>query len=123
MDGHIVSPYDDARSVRADARALVEALLSAIQERDQQAVWDLLDEAAALHSFPRAVREEALVMVRLPKKSVRAPMKLYLFHEQLRRLDEEPPVWSDPDQLDLGIVPRSGAWRSRAGSRADATRP
>jgi hypothetical protein len=120
VDAPTVSPYDEARNVRACARSLVEELLAAIQERDQQAVWDLLDEAATLRCIPREVREEALVMVRLPKASVRAPMKLYLYHEQLRRLDEEPTGWTDPDQLDLGIGPGAagGAWQSRRRSHA-----
>lgn len=107
-----------ARRVRARLEELVDALLAAIERRDLQGVWDVIDEATAVRSFPAGVREEALAMVRLPRASLRAPMKLYQFHEQLRRLDDEPLEWGDPAQLDL---PLSGAVR-RSTARAHPSR-
>jgi hypothetical protein len=92
-----------ARRVRARIGALLEDLEIAIGRRDLQAVWDVLDEATSMRCFPPDVREEALVIARLPKGSLRAPIKLYRFHEQLQQLDDEPLEWGDPQQLDLPI--------------------
>lgn len=112
-----------ARRTRARLLALVADLLVAIERRDVQEVWDVLDESAAARGLPRAVREEALAMVRLPKQSHRAPIHLYRFHEQLLRLGDEPLAWGDPDQLVLDMSParrpaaRGAASRSGAQSR------
>jgi hypothetical protein len=92
-----------ARRVRARIGALLEDLEIAIGRRDLQAVWDVLDEATSMRCFPPGVREEALMIARMPKDSHRAPIKLYRFHEQLQRLDDEPLEWGDPQQLDLPI--------------------
>jgi hypothetical protein len=100
-----------ARRYRARAGELLDTLATAIGHRDLQAVWDVLDEAMVMRIFPSGVREEALLIVRLPKSSHRAPIQLYRFLEQLQRLDDEPLEWGDPNQLDLpmsGAVIRSG---------------
>jgi hypothetical protein len=103
-----------ARRVRAQVLSLLDDLRAAIERRDAQAVWDVLDEATAVRTLPRAVREEALVIVRLSRKSHRAPIRLYQFQEQLRQLGDEPLEWGDPDQLDLGMPGGAGAapWHS-----------
>jgi hypothetical protein len=100
------------RRVRAQIEALLEDLAVAIERRDLQAVWDVLDEATAMRCFPPVVHEEALMMARLPKQSHRAPINLYRFREQLQRLGDEPLEWGDPDQLDL-LASGSAAPRPR----------
>lgn len=102
-----------ARRIRAEIRGLLETLVAAVERRDLQGVWDVLDEAAAMRCFPPAVREEALVLARAPKASLRAPIRLYQFYEQLRRLDDEPLEWGDPDQLDLALSARGADIGSR----------
>lgn len=100
-----------ARRMRARIGELLDDLEIAITRRDVQAVWDVLDEATAMRCFPRGVREEALAMVRLPRDSYRAPVRLYRYCEQLQQLSDEPAAWADPDQLDLpmgGEVIRAG---------------
>lgn len=115
-----------ARRVREEMRGLLESLLVAIERRDVQGVWDVLDEAAAVRGFPAGVREEALELASAPRKSVRAPIKLYRFYEQLRQLDDEPLEWGDPDQLDLALAPRcadadrDGSTSAAGGQRGQA---
>lgn len=106
-----------AQRVRGQLRALLDDLLVAIEQRDLQAVWEVLDDAQAERCLPPAVREEALVLARLPRGSHRAPIHLFRFSEQLRRLDDEPLEWSDPDQLDLGLAARSARGLRPAASR------
>jgi hypothetical protein len=129
-----------ARRIRLRLLSLLDELVVAIERRDLQAVWDVLDEADARRCFPPTVREEALVIARLPPTAVRPPVRLYRYHHVLSQLGDEPVEEVPPDQLPptasgdedgggraRGIVfpgrpprgggPRSGPDRRRSGSR------
>jgi hypothetical protein len=95
-----------ARRHRLRLLDLLDALIIAMERRDAQAVWDLLDEEDAVRSFPAGVRQEALMMVRLPRASLRAPIRSYEFYHQLQQLADEPmPQLADPRQLSLDLAP------------------
>jgi hypothetical protein len=96
-----------ARRKRLRLFDLLDALIIAMERRDLQAVWDVLDEEEALRAFPAGVREEALMMARLPVGSLRAPLRTYQFYHQLQQLADEtlsPP--GDPSQLVLDLTSR-----------------
>jgi hypothetical protein len=94
-----------ARRHRLRLLDLLDALIIAMERRDEQAVWDLLDEEDVVRSFPSGVRQEALVMSRLPRGSLRAPIRAYEFYHQLQQLaDEAMPQLADPRQLVLDFA-------------------
>jgi hypothetical protein len=94
-----------ARRHRLRLLDLLDALIVAMERRDVQAVWDLLDEEDAVRSFPAGLRQEALMMARLPRGSLRAPIRAYEFYHQLQQLADEPmPQVGDPRQLSLGLA-------------------
>jgi hypothetical protein len=96
-----------ARRHRLRLLDLLDALIIAMERRDLQAVWDVLDEEAALRAFPAGVREEALTMARLPAGSLRAPLRTYQFYHQLQQLaDETLSAPGDPTQLALDLSSR-----------------
>jgi hypothetical protein len=103
-------------------------------------VWDVLDEEDATRWFPAGVRQEALTIARLPRASLRAPIRSYQYYHQLQQLSGEPlECMDDPSQLTLDLTPlettlsvlafpdrpdaspddprRGGAHRRRSGSR------
>jgi hypothetical protein len=95
-----------ARRHRMRLLDLLDALIAAMERRDVQAVWDLLDEEDAVRSFPAGLRQEALMMARLPRGSMRAPIRAYEFYHQLQQLADEPmPQLGDPRQLTLDFTP------------------
>jgi hypothetical protein len=97
-----------ARRHRLRLLDLLDALIIAMEWRDAPTVWDLLDEEDAVRSFPAGVRQEALMMVRLPRGSFRAPIRTYEFYHQLQQLADEPmPQVADPRQLSLDLAPPS----------------
>jgi hypothetical protein len=130
-----------ARRIRERLLGLLDALVAAIERRDLQAVWDVLDEGDACRCFPPAVREEALVIAGLPRTALRPPTRLYRYYHVLMQLGDEPVEHEgDPDQLPMafpgeenghasvreiafpdrrppGGGPRSGPDRRRSGSR------
>ena len=94
-----------ARRVRMRLLELLDALVVAMERRDLQAVWDVLDEEEALRWIPAAVREEALTMARLSPTSLRAPVRVYRFYHQLQQLgDELLDLAGDPQQLALDLA-------------------
>jgi hypothetical protein len=98
-----------ARRHRMRLLDLLDALIAAMERRDGQAVWDLLDEEDVVRSFPAGVRQEALLMVRLPRGSLRAPIRAYEFYHQLQQLADEPmPQVDDPRQLSLDLTSFAG---------------
>jgi hypothetical protein len=101
-----------ARRHRLRLLELLDALIVAMERRDLQAVWDLLDEEDVVRSFPSGVRQEALMMSRLPRGSLRAPIRAYEFYHQLQQLADEPMSQvADPRQLSLDF-PAAMAERS-----------
>ena len=85
-------------------------LYEAIRARNELRVHALLREPESLW-IPREVREEAIVMVRLPAASMRAPMQLLMFLHRMEQLtllepveDENAPRYRDPNQLDLPLA-------------------
>jgi hypothetical protein len=94
-----------ARRHRLRLLDLLDALIIAMERRDEQAVWDLLDEEDVVRSFPAGVRQEALMMSRLPHGSLRAPIRAYQFYHQLQQLADEPmPQVADPRQFTLELT-------------------
>jgi hypothetical protein len=95
-----------AKRMRHRLSLVVERLLRAIDQRDVERVWTLLDDPEAYRCIPSNVREEALTMAQLPYTSLRAPVRLYRYQYLLRRLGDDP--LDDPfdlsfDQAQLGI--------------------
>ncbi len=98
-----------ARRLRMRLLDLLDALVVAMERRELQAVWDLLDEEEAVRWFPNGLRQEALAIARLPKSSLRAPIRTYQFYHQLQQLDNEPlELTGDPRQLALELGGASG---------------
>jgi hypothetical protein len=94
-----------ARRHRLRLLDLLDTLIVAMERRDEQAVWDLLDEEDVVRSFPPGVRQEALMMSRLPRGSLRAPIRAYEFYHQLQQLADEPMAQvTDPRQLSLNFA-------------------
>ena len=95
-----------ARRHRLRLLDLLDALIAAMERRDVEAVWELLDTEDAVRSFPAGLRQEALMMARLPRGSLRAPIRAYEFYHQLQQLADEPmPQVGDPQQLSLDLAP------------------
>ncbi len=99
--------------------AYLAELYDAVRDRNELRVHVLL-RASEAGRIPAAVREEALVMVRLPAVSMRAPMQLLTFLHRMEQLmleddarDErtEAASFHDPDQLDLPLPRVSGGER------------
>jgi hypothetical protein len=102
-----------ARRLRVRLLDLLDALIVAMERRDLQAVWDVLDEDDAIRWFPAGLREEALVFARLPAASLRAPIRAYQYHHQLCQLADEPlALTDDPRQLSLDLAPSDQDRRS-----------
>lgn len=94
-----------ARRHRLRLLDLLDALIIAMERRDAQAVWDVLDDEDVVRAFPAGVRQEALMMSRLPRGSLRAPIRAYEFYHQLQQLADEPmPQLADPRQLSLDLA-------------------
>jgi hypothetical protein len=95
-----------ARRVRLRLLELLDALVVAMERRDLQTVWDVLDEEDAVRGFPAGVRAEALAIARLSRSSLRAPLHAYRFYHQLEQLGDEPlDLSDDPRQLALDLAP------------------
>ena len=95
-----------AKRMRERLLLVVERLVRAIEQRDVERVWYLLDDPEAYRCIPANVREEALMMAQLPARSLRAPVRLYRFQYLLRRLgDESPEAQADQSQLALDFTP------------------
>ena len=95
-----------AKRMRHRLLLVVDRLLEAIEHRDAERVWLLLDDPEAYRCIPSNVREEALTMAQAPRTSLRAPVRLYRFQYLLRRLGDEPldqPF--DASQLSLELTP------------------
>ena len=94
-----------ARRLRLRLLDLLEALIVAMERRELQTVWDLLDEEEAVRWFPNGLRQEALAIARLPRSSLRAPIRAYQFYHQLQQLAGEPlEETGDPHQLTLDLT-------------------
>jgi hypothetical protein len=95
-----------AKRMRQRLLLVVDRLLRAIEQRDTERVWALLDDPEAYRCVPSYVREEALMMAQLPRASLRAPVKLYRYQYLLRRLADDPLEESiDQAQLALDFAP------------------
>ena len=94
-----------AKRMRQRLLLVVDRLLRAIEQRDVERVWHLLDDPEAYRCIPANVREEALVMSQLPARSLRAPVRLYRYQYLLRRLGDDPLESAvDPTQLALDFT-------------------
>jgi len=95
-----------AKRMRQRLLLVVDHLLHAIEHRDAERVWMLLDDPEAYRCIPSNVREEALTMAQLPGTSLRAPVRLYRYQYLLRRLDDDPLEQTfDQSQLALELAP------------------
>jgi hypothetical protein len=79
-----------ARRLRMRLLELLDTLIVAIERRDLQAVWAVLDDEDAVRWFTAGLREEALTIARLPAASLRAPLRIYRYHHELLQLGDEP---------------------------------
>src|SRR5919112_5800320 len=95
-----------ARRVRERLLAVAERLLRAIDQRNAERVWAILDDPEAYRYIPANVREEAIMLSQLPSASLRAPVRLYRYQYLLQRLDDESFVGVEEDpQLALDLAP------------------
>jgi hypothetical protein len=99
-----------AKRMRHRLALVVERLLRAIEQRDAERVWALLDDPEAYRCIPSNVREEALMMAQLPRTSLRAPVRLYRYQYLLRRLSDDPldepfDLSFDESQLAIDFTP------------------
>ena len=99
-----------AKRMRHRLALIVERLLRAIDQRDPERVWALLDDPEAYRYIPSNVREEALTMAQLPHTSLRAPVRLYRYQYLLGRLgddslDESFDLSIDQSQLAIDFTP------------------
>ena len=95
-----------AKRMRHRLLLVVDRLLEAIEQRDAERAWLLLDDPEAYRCIPSNVREEALTMAQASRTSLRAPVRLYRFQYLLRRLGDEPVEESfDESQLALELTP------------------
>lgn len=95
-----------AKRMRHRLLLVVDRLLEAIEQRDAERVWLLLDDPEAYRCIPANVREEALTLAQASRMSLRAPVRLYRFQYLLRRLGDEPTDESfDGSQLALDFSP------------------
>lgn len=95
-----------AKRMRQRLLLVVDRLLHAVERRDVEGVWYLLDDPEAYRCIPANVREEVLAMAQRPARSLRAPVRLYRYQYLLRRLGDETldaPV--DQSQLALDFTP------------------
>ena len=95
-----------AKRMRHRLLLVVDRLLEAIEQRDAERAWLLLDDPEAYRCIPANVREEALTLAQSSRVSLRAPVRLYRFQYLLRRLGDEPfeePF--DQSQLALELTP------------------
>ena len=109
-----------AKRMRHRLLLVVDRLLDAIEQRDAERVWRLLDDPEAYRCIPSNVREEALTLAQAPRASLRAPVRLYRFQYLLRRLGDEPLGESfgesfDESQLALELTPEPLAERMAGG--------
>jgi hypothetical protein len=105
-----------AKRMRHRLLLVAERLLRAIEQRDAERVWALLDDPEAYRCIPANVREEALMMAQLPRTSLRAPVRLYRFHYLLGRLGDEPLEHTfDESQLALEFTPTPETERTGGG--------
>jgi hypothetical protein len=102
-----------ARRLRMRLLELLDVLIVAMERRDLQSVWDVLDEEDAVRWFPSGVREEAATIARLARSSLRAPVRVFRFYHQLQQLDDEPlDLAGDPHQLALDLAATDPAHRA-----------
>ena len=95
-----------AKRMRHRLLLVVDRLLEAIEQRDAERVWLILDDPEAYRCIPANVREEALSLAQASRMSLRAPVRLYRFQYLMRRLGDEPTDESfDGSQLALDFAP------------------
>jgi hypothetical protein len=95
-----------ARRMRERLLLTVERLFRAIDQRNADRVWAILDDPEAYRFIPANVREEALMLSQQPRSSMRAPVRLYRFQYLLQRLDDEALAEVQEDaQLALDLAP------------------
>src|SRR5215211_5028862 len=78
-----------AQRMRQRLLLVVERLLRAIQQRNLERVWALLDDPEAYRYIPANVREEAILLAQLPGASLRAPVRLFRYQYLLQRPGDE----------------------------------
>jgi hypothetical protein len=106
-----VTPVIDMQRYRAARMrrrllALLHALRTALDQRDAQGVWDVLDETDAGRCFPPGVRDEAIEIASLPHTSPRVPIRLLHYEHTLVQLGDEPMEPAcDPAQLAIPLAP------------------
>lgn len=99
---------DDDCTTHGRLLVIAERLHDAIMARDEAMVEALLGMASA-SSLPRELREEALVIVRLPATSLRAPIQLLQFHHRMSQLMRDGAVDERQPQLEMPF----DRWESR----------
>ena len=109
-----------AKRMRHRLLLVVGRLLEAIEQRDAERVWRLLDDPEAYRCIPSNVREEALMIAQASRTSLRAPVRLYRFQYLLRRLGDAPLGESlgesfDESQLALDFTPEPPIERTAGG--------
>jgi len=103
-----------AKRMRQRLLLVVERLMRAIQQRNVERVWAILDDPEAYRYIPANVREEAMMLAQLPSASLRAPVRLFRYQYLLQRLgDEVIGLAEEQTQLALDLPPAGVAGPAR----------
>jgi hypothetical protein len=97
-----------AKRMRQRLLLVVDRLMRAIEQRNAERVWAILDDPEAYRYLPANVREEAIMLAQLPSASLRAPVRLFRYQYLLERLgDEVIGLAEEQAQLGLDLTPAS----------------
>ena len=92
-----------AKRMRQRLLLVVERLMRAIQQRNAERVWAILDDPEAYRYLPSNVREEAIMLAQLPSASLRAPVRLFRYQYLLQRLGDEVLGLAEEQQTQLAL--------------------
>lgn len=84
LQGELI-PLEQSLPRLREAARHAERLLQALSARDADAIRALLAHGA-VRTLPREVREEALLFLQLPARTMRAPMHTILHARRIREL-------------------------------------
>ena len=103
-----------AKRMRQRLLLVVERLVRAIEQRNAERVWAILDDPEAYRYIPANVREEAIMLAQLPGASLRAPVRLFRYQYLLERLGNDTLGFvEEQTQLALDLAPVSEAGTAR----------
>jgi len=115
-------PARRARDPLAAFLRYVEEIEHAVLARDSLRITSLLRKRTATH-LPREVREELLLVSRMSRDSLRAPVQFFRFQHRMTQLAiAKEPLPTAQTELHFDVAPPTGSIRRSASQRAAARR-